>query len=360
MGRKPIGSYLEEDCIFLLKEVGDLVKEVDTRERERNMQQGRHYSELLPSECLPKPSYVELYRRILVDTADEVAYYIAVLSELIYKKKGKNVILVSLARAGTPIGVLIKRYLNKTYGINPPHYSVSIIRDKGIDENALLYILDKHPEGDLQFIDGWTGKGVISDTLVASCNSFKIKYSISLDSTLAVVCDPGQCTNLYATRKDFLIPSACLNATVSGLISRTFLREDVISKKDFHGAKYYKEWEDSDLSNEFVDCISAHFEDIRIKPQDLILDEGKGEYTARKSIETIQQKFKIDSINRIKPGIGETTRVLLRRMPSKILIKSPNDSNLKHILVLAEEKQVPVEVYSEMCYACCGLIKSIK
>ena len=45
---------------------------------------------------------------------------------------------------------------------------------------------------------------------------------------MAVLADPGYCTSIYGTREDFLIPSACLNATVSGLISRTVLNDTYI------------------------------------------------------------------------------------------------------------------------------------
>ena len=41
-------------------------------------------------------------------------------------------------------------------------------------------------------------------------------------------------TDLCGTHEDILIPSSCLNATVTGLISRTFLRADIIGKNDFH------------------------------------------------------------------------------------------------------------------------------
>ena len=52
-----------------------------------------------------------------------------------------------------------------------PHYSVSIIRDRGIDENALHYIYRTHPEGKIQFVDGWTGKGAISIELTKACRT---------------------------------------------------------------------------------------------------------------------------------------------------------------------------------------------
>lgn len=354
----PMGSYRKEDCIFLLKNINGLLEEQNNLEREYAMQNGTHYSEMLPIEYMPTKEYMTLYKNTLEETAEEIAFYTGIVAELIYRKKGKDVVIVSLARAGTPIGVLIKRYLAYKYQVNVPHYSVSIIRDKGIDENALLYILKEHPAGDIQFVDGWTGKGVISHTLEKACKHFKNKYEVDLDDTLAVLCDPGECTSLYGTRADFLVPSACLNATVSGLMSRTFLRNDLIGPYDFHGSKFYKEWEEIDVSNDFVDTIATHFSQLNIHEEDLVNNE-MGAFNAAQSVENIRQCFDISSINRVKPGVGETTRVLLRRVPWKILVKDKEDKHLKHILLLARDRGVPVEVYQDMCYSCCGLIKDM-
>lgn len=354
----PMGSY-KEDCIFLLKNINGLLEEQSHLVREYAIQTGTHYSEMLPIEYMPTKEYMTLYKETLEETAEEIAFYTGVVAELIYRKKGKDAIIVSLARAGTPIGVLIKRYLANKYQVNLPHYSISIIRDKGIDENALLYILKTHPHGKLQFVDGWTGKGVIGQTLTKACKAFKEKYDVTLDDTLAVLCDPGECTSIYGTRADFLVPSACLNATVSGLMSRTFLREDLIGNYEFHGAKFYKEWEHVDVSNHFIDTIAACFNKLTIKEEDL-MNKEMGAFTAAQSVENIRHYFDISTINRVKPGVGETTRVLLRRVPWKILVKDKKDKNLKHILLLAEDRGVPVEIYKEMCYSCCGLIKDVR
>lgn len=356
---KQLGSYKEEDCIFLLKNINGLVEEIGTKEREHHVQNGGHYSEVLPIEYMPTKEYMRLYEKILEDTAPDIAYYVAIVAELIYRNKKEGTVLVSLARAGSPIGVLIKRYLKQKFEIDFPHYSISIIRDRGVDENALLYLLSKHPAEKIQFIDGWTGKGMIGETLKKACQAFREKYGITLDASLAVLCDPGECTALYGTREDLLIPSACLNATISGLVSRTFLRDDIIGPYDFHGAKYYEEWEAIDLSNDFIDKVSKWFDRVHITDKDL---EGKepGQFNAAQSVENIRRYFGIDSINRVKPGVGETTRVLLRRVPWKILVKDKKDPHLKHILLLAEDKGVEVEEYEEMCYSCCGLIQSMK
>ena len=356
---EPIGSYRREDCIFLLKNINNLVGEIGVKEREYHVQNGGHYSEVLPIEYMPKEEYMTLYHKILADTAKEIAYYVGVVAELIYRKKKEDLVIVSLARAGTPIGVLIKRYLKAKYGISFPHYSISIIRDRGIDENALFYILGKHKAEGVQFVDGWTGKGAIGKTLALACKDFDEKYGICLDHTLAVLCDPGECTSIYGTREDYLVPSACLNATISGLVSRTFLRKDVIGDDDFHGAKYYEQWKDIDESNHFIEAISKHFKALKITSKDL-MGKQLGQFNAAQSVENIRLAFGIDSINRVKPGIGETTRVLLRRVPWKILVKDRKDPHLKHIILLAEDKGVEVVEYQDMCYSCCGLIESMK
>ena len=269
-----------------------------------------------------------------------------------------------MARAGTPIGVLIKRYIRKTYGLDLPHYSISIIRDRGIDENALHYILKEHPGFEIAFIDGWTGKGAISKELQKAVLDFEQKYGIRLSSELAVLADPGYCTSVYGTREDFLIPSACLNSTVSGLVSRTVLNNRWIHADDFHGAKYYEELIDEDVSNLYVNTIEEAFSELNANVQEkaetLLAQGTPPDWRGMTSIEAIGQEFKIDNTHLIKPGVGETTRVLLRRVPWKILIQPGSREKLKHILLLAEDRGVPVIEYANMSYTCCGLIRPLE
>lgn len=357
------GSYDKEDVIFLLKDLSDVTLEGSTEEREKKIQGGEHYSETLPIEYNPPEHYLQLFWETLDAYKDKVALCTAIVAEQIYRKHGKQTVLVSLARAGTPIGILIKRYLKWKYDVSLPHYSISIIRDRGIDENAIHYMLQTHKGFALQFIDGWTGKGAISIELTKNCEEFYQKYHIRLDDTLAVLADPGYCTTLYGTREDFLIPSACLNSTVSGLVSRTVLNEKYISKDDFHGAKYYKELEPYDVSNNYLDEITMEFqkvnpvqieENIHANEQDQTVD-----FKGMKEVLTIKEEFHIDSTHYVKPGVGETTRVLLRRVPWKVLMKDPDSPYVQHIVLLAKERGVEVIPYPNMSYTCCGLIKKV-
>jgi hypothetical protein len=359
-----IGSYKAEDVQFLLKDLSDIVLEDSIENRERKVQSGVHYSESLPIEYQPPKAYVDLFWKTLHEYKQKVALCIGIVAEQIYQSKGDKTVLISLARAGTPVGILIKRYINMKHHVVLPHYSVSIIRDRGIDDNALQYIHNQHPKGDLQFVDGWTGKGAISIELTKACQDYQQKYGITLDDTLAVIADPGFCTTLFGTREDFLIPSACLNSTVSGLVSRTVLNDQYIGNDDFHGAKYYKELIPMDVSNEYIDLISNEFEHISKEATEIAIHKKKelieAGFLGMDDVKRIQMEFGIESTHYIKPGVGETTRVLLRRVPWKILMRDPSSPFVKHILMLAEEKGVEVIPYPDLKYLCCGLIKSVK
>jgi hypothetical protein len=359
-----MGTYHEDDVLFLLKDLSEIKLEDSTANRELMVQSGMHYSESLPIEYQPPEEYVDLFWKTLMEYKQKVALCVGIVAEQIYQLKENNTVLVSLARAGTPVGILIKRYLKFRYNVSLPHYSISIIRERGIDEKALQYIISEHPNGAIQFVDGWTGKGAISIELTKACQEFKRKYGIKLNDTLAVIADPGYCTTLFGTREDFLIPSACLNSTVSGLVSRTVLNKTYIGTDDFHGAKFYRDLLPADVSNEFIQLISTEFSTIWEEATD-ISSEKKHEkietgFLGMQDVMKIQEEFAIENTHYIKPGVGETTRVLLRRVPWKILMRDPSSPFVKHILMLAEEKGVEVVEYPELRYLCCGIIKSVK
>ena len=360
-----MGSYSQEDVQFLLRDLSHISLEKTVEERESSIQSGKmHYSEMLPVEYQPNEEYMTLFKHILEQNAKEVAEFVAIVAEKIVAYRGlEHLVLVSLARAGTPIGILIKRYILKYYNVNVPHYSISIIRDRGIDETALQYIIKQHPEATVQFVDGWTGKGAITKELDIAITKWNLNNRHKLDAYLAVIADPGKCAHLSGTQKDFLIPSACLNSTVSGLVSRTVMNEKYMEKGDFHGAKYYRELKGFDVSNAYIDTIVQYFnEDLKYSAMNSLNNESIltiPSWEGLKQIETIQSLYEIQNINHIKPGIGETTRVLLRRVPWKILINPNVEQNLKHIYLLAEQLGVEIEEYADMPYSSCGLIKEL-
>lgn len=347
-------SYSNDDVEILLKDISGLVEPLPADVREQYIQKGIHYCEMLPLEYRPSERYMSAYRNALENYSRPTAKAVCVLAEKLYRKKSGRLVIVSLARAGIPIGILVKRYLKNKYDVDIKHYAISIIRGRGIDCNAIDYILDKYDAPQVQFVDGWIGKGAILSQLKEALQNYP-----ELDTELGVVSDPANLTELCGTHEDILIPSSCLNATVTGLLSRTFLRSDIIGPHDFHGAAYYDELAGEDLSGEFLEHIERYF-DYESNENE---SSRKSCVNGLKIVHNIADSYSVDNINFIKPGIGETTRVLLRRIPWKIIInqKYADAAELRHIYQLAAEKKIPCEIsrVDLGSYKVCGIIKKI-
>jgi hypothetical protein len=312
----PIGSYEPADVTFLLKDLGDVSIERGTEEREELIQTGTHYAEMLPVEYQPPPAYLELFEAALTRSARRLAVAVGIVGELIYAAKPEPV-LVSLARAGTPVGVLLRRWLLWRHGVDAPHYSVSIVRARGIDQVAMQWMMRRH--------------------------------------------DPGRCVSVFGTREDFLIPSACLNSTVSGLVSRTVLNDRLIGPHDFHGAKMYRELAAADVSRRYVDTVQAVFPDVvdevAWRWPELARSDRAPTWEGWREIAAVAEEFGISDLNLVKPGVGETTRVLLRRVPDRILVAAGREADVEHVLVLAAERGVAVEQRDGLTFSCIGVIK---
>ena len=59
-------SYSDEDVILLLKDITGMVQPQPTEEREKLIQAGKHYSEMLPVEYVPTEKYMQVYRAHLL------------------------------------------------------------------------------------------------------------------------------------------------------------------------------------------------------------------------------------------------------------------------------------------------------
>lgn len=344
------GTYRPGDVNILLKDITGLVAPTSTKEREAIIQGGGHYSEMLPIEYVPSSAYMTAFEQALSLYSPVTAAAVACVARQIHEEKKGETVLVSLARAGTPIGVMIKHYIEKTWHVPVYHYTISIIRGRGIDKNAMDYILSRHKPESIQFVDGWIGKGAIQRELDAAMADYP-----NVSPGLAVLSDPAGEAEKTGSTDDFLIASSCLNATVSGLLSRTFLRGDIIGPRDFHGAAFYGELEKEDVTYRFIDGVEAYFP--AVPPMDTPrAEKGAGLRETRE----IADHYGISDINLVKPGIGEATRVLLRRMPWKILVHSLSDEeHLGHLYQLAREKGIALEIYPLRHYRACGLIRQL-
>jgi hypothetical protein len=357
------GSYTHDDVQFLLKPRS--MPDTPVHIKEALIQSGKkHYSEMLTHESLPPDDYLPLFYRAMTLNQDRLAEHLLLLAEGILATRPHGITLVSLARAGTPVGVLLKHVLKRYFNIQVDHYSVSILRDVGIDQNALRYILQNHAPESLVFVDGWTGKGVIARQLASSLQAFAVSDGISIPAELYVLTDLSGWATVTASSEDYLIPSCILNATISGLVSRSVYDKHTAGPADFHGCLYYEQFARHDLSNYFIETILARVDRVRDVVGGRLGVHSNNRHQlqtiSRQFLHWIAERYGMTQHNYIKPGIGEATRVLLRREAKLLLLQDLDSEAIQHLRWLAESKSIPIAVFKDLPYRAASLIKEIE
>ena len=353
------GSYRSDDVSFLLKPLA-LADFVDVPQKEFLIQSGqKHYSEMLSPESLPSERYLAVFRAACEANMERMAADCLALAALIAQRRTGPVTLVSLARAGTPVGVVLKHLLANVLERECAHYSVSIIRDRGIDQVALEHILAAgHAPESIVFVDGWTGKGVISRELEAAIAEFNTRRGTAIDGGLYVLSDLAGTAACAASCDDYLIPSSILNATVSGLVSRSILNHQ-IGPGDFHGCVYYQQFEAHDQSQRFADELVARATALAPRQAEARpMDKDLAAAVSRQYMQAALAQHGISDVNMVKPGIGEATRVLLRRSPRLLIVRDAGAPEVAHLVLLANEKNIPVAVDAGLPYHAVSLIRS--
>ncbi len=133
------GSYRPDEVAWLLTDLSAVPLEAPTEEREEAIQSGgAHYAESLPVEYQPDADYQQLFEQALDEAAARVAHAVGVVTELVLAERGR-VAGAGLARPGRDAG---RRAHAQVGAVRPrpatlPHYAVSIVRGRGIDEQAL-------------------------------------------------------------------------------------------------------------------------------------------------------------------------------------------------------------------------------
>jgi Phosphoribosyl transferase (PRTase)/PELOTA RNA binding domain len=347
------GTYPTDDVVFLLNP--KQIKSTPVAEKEALIQSGlRHYSEMLSAESLPDERYMQLYETALSSNAARLRHDIEQLAQAVQRrpKTSESCVVISLARAGTPIGILLKRALERL-GIETWHYSISIIRGRGVDKNALDYIAKRHGTENSIFVDGWTGKGAIRGELDRSLENS------AFAPFLAVVADPAGRADLAATFDDYVIPSGLLNGIVSGLVSRSVLNDNVVGPNDFHACVYNSEHASDDVSREFIAAIerAGEWDAVSDHWNAAVVNQVRAE--AERMIQSIAAECGVDDLNRIKPGIAEATRAILRRVPDRIYVHRRDDPDVAHICLLADKAGLPVIEKNMRTYRAITIIKNL-
>ncbi|WP_085918262.1 cysteine protease StiP family protein [Halomonas sp. CSM-2] len=361
------GSYQPDDCQFLLTPIEPEYLSIEEKEHRIQTDQA-HYSEMIHREEAPSTRYLALFETLCERYAPRLAREVRQLANQLVTDLGNSatpITLVSLVRAGTPAGALLRRALVDYENQACQHYSVSVIRDRGIDTSALDYLLD-HVGVDAKrivFVDAWTAKGVITRELRSDMSRYntarRTKGKSFIPTRLAVISDIGGTADYAATCEDYAIPSGILNATVSGLVSRSVLNHQV-PEGAFHGCVLYTDLAPYDQSQAFIDRVANHlsqpFDGANLPTES---DLTCQRFLMQEMLAKIQRDYSVDDINYIKPGIAEATRVMLRRVPALLMVRDTAHPDVEHLMLLAEEKGVPVDVCADMPFHACSLIKAV-
>lgn len=352
------GSYHIDDCAFLLQEAD--VTPLSVTEKETLLQKGGvHYSKMVSTETAPSQTYLDTFHALIEAHADRLASEIKLLAKQLFEAKGECITLLSLARAGTPIGVLILRALKKYYTQQVKHFSISIVRDRGIDTAALEYIQAAgYPAESLVFVDGWTAKGVINKELKAAIAQWNRTSDYHIGDDLCVISDLSGDAQWIATTDDYAIPSGVLNSTVSGLLSRTLMLDDI---EGFHQCIMYRHLQEHDLSNWFIDTISERFSHVPTANNHVTHAwRDTRQKVVSNYIQDIMTRYTVSDVNKIKPGVAEATRVMLRRIPRLLLLRDTQSHDVAHLNILAREKNIPIIEDKNMPFSAIALIENIK
>ena len=366
------GSYRPEDVTFLMN-VSD-IQPTSVEEKEYLIQSGKmHYSQMISVEDPPTEAQRAHFDHAFEHGALRLAIEVQKLGNALRKRfENQPIVLVSLVRAGVPLGVLLKHHLSQTNQCY--HYGISIIRDRGIDFGALQAIIEQHGAENIVFVDGWTGKGAICKQLTESLKDFPVFFDQDWAiPRLVTLSDLAGYSWLSASCDDWLIPFGILGSVISGLTSRTILEDSIdllTAQKNWHDPQYwhncliYKHLETFDISVNFVKKILElmHENQTDELPQWSNAIRLHQQKQCKDTIDWISNHYHIQNINRIKPSIAEATRAVLRRVPERILLRDETDPHVQLLLHFAQEKNIPVDILGSKLgpYHAVTLIKKVE
>lgn len=322
-------SYNEDDVMLLLNDMTGKIEPVTQEERKVRVENGEAVRSIIIKEYEVSDEYTKIVNDNMEPYLQKMANVVGVLAEILYKNKRNDLVLVDIARAGIPIGILLKRYIKQFYNVNIPHYGISLVN--GLDPKAMEYIINKHGTNGVQFVDGWCGKGRVAKEIKKCVEQF---YP-NVDPGLAVLSDCLGVAKYAGTREDIYIPYSPLNCSITGLVSITVANEKFENPTGFHSAVYCKELENKDQSVDFIEKVASKFTKQEAK------ELNSNIYIDDTEIDKIAKLAGHDK-KELNPGINEAARAVLRRTLEKMIVSDTSDPDVFVLVKLCESKNVPI------------------
>lgn len=349
----PEFSTFSPDAVtWLLDDLSHLALEAPVDEREMRKALGlQHYSDNLPIELPTTESFMAAFQSALPSLAASAASMVQKVARVLAARGRSRLALVSLARAGVPPATWLKESLAVNFGQASAHYAVSIVKDFGLDQRAIEYVLSRHDPQDVFFVDGWTGSGAIRSEL---SRSLKAMGADPVLDRLVVLCDPAGVADVYGSQDDELLPSACLNATSCGLVSRTVTVRTTGGVR--HGAKFYPDRIAEDMTSVIHEQVSLKLLSINRSPD----SEEQPDLPAKSRITAaIREHLETPSV-KVKWGLGESMRALQRRQPTLLVVDPAqlDRAASRPLMALATERGVPVRTLPISPYGAAALSRA--
>ncbi len=157
-----------------------------------------------------------------------------------------------------------------------------------------------------------------------------------------VLADPCGCSWLSATDDDWLIPFGIMGAPVSGLVSRSLW-----SEKGLHGCVHCEHLQEFECSQLLVNTVADCRQQLDLSQ----IPAAEWDYQqnaalriqSHQVVKKMAEQFEINSVNRIKPGIAEATRAVLRRVPDHVLVRHIDDPDVSLLVYLAKQKKIAIK-----------------
>lgn len=349
-GNRVKSTFSEEQCVCLLNDVGKQ-NVVSLNAKRQLLANGYKGHEVLGYDYKVTDEEYGLFERLTQEKKYEISKYVGVLAEGILADVEGSPVIVSLARGGMMYGALCKYYLEHFCDIRVPHYTISLIRDVGLDLVALTDIIRRHGSERIRFVDGWTGSGLIASQLKEYVSEYNMKNGTALSKELSAVCDVPCVCRIRGTSRDILLPDSCLNATVCGLISSIYLTNDIFDVEEYHSATIWNELSEEDHTQWYYNQIISSME--KQSKNDKQIFGTKKIYVMYKVI----YEFQIKNKKNVRLGIGEGLRAMFRSDIDKILVSDINNSELEFIISLARKQGVAIQEYDTEDYSCITLIR---
>ncbi|MBF0199720.1 MAG: phosphoribosyltransferase domain-containing protein [Desulfamplus sp.] len=216
----------------------------------------------------------------------------------------KNIVFVSILRAGVPVTDWLCRLLPGSVGT-----AISLFVGLGIDLAALERIRRDFPHRSIIFVDGWTGRGGVARA-IAQIGA----------GPLAVLMDPWGWADFSGVQSDLFCPSACFTGVATLGFSRTFF----VNNKDFFSA--------------------YRFAPMYTKREVVCSWQGACPESPSSPMEPAVTKFHANTPLRIHSN--EVCRALINAAPEELLFACDRSSARERfslLLDLGERRSVPVQ-----------------